>query len=204
MRIKRWFIVLMAFVGLGLAGLSTQNVKADSVVIPYRDSAFLTYPKEVLNVHNAIDFKVDEESFVPSLSVWRTSNVVKVADWSPEPWANIIYPSTQAFEVGPNLWLTNTQAFVLPFNEIVNQPINQPPHGYGNIFDDHIHATVENDGPITLWATPSYETPVQWIQSGTDWEIKGYYYSDQTGLWFDLGSGQWLSAYYVIGKISRF
>ncbi|MCH4169838.1 MAG: hypothetical protein LKF36_01310 [Lactobacillus sp.] len=193
---KKFLLGFLAALGLGLTLTTAKPVQADSVAIPFRDSAFLSYP------YTDKDYPVylfsPTDSYVPGLSAWKVTNTIKVQPYYPAPWENVIYPSEQAFEVGPNLWLTNMQAFLLPVGEVVSQPISKPEDStaFGKI-----EATVSSETPVALWATHDYKTPVQWVAPNSGWHIIRYYYSDDSGLWFDLGSNQWIPAYYVNNQV---
>ncbi|MCH4169798.1 MAG: hypothetical protein LKF36_01110 [Lactobacillus sp.] len=209
MRKKFISFILLATSVLLFALIPAKPVLADDeVVIPVRDSSFLT-----LNDPNYRDFLSKgvgffnsnpiADSYVPGLSTWKLSKLY-TGSWGggeADPWYRF---AREIYEVGPDMFLTDYQAIVIPANKITFKEIGvyrgkdfNDDSPWKMIFHSYYIVTVKNNGPVTLWQSPAYQTPVQQVNPGDTFTINQAYFSYDSGLWFDIGANQWIPAYYL-------
>ncbi|GAF39252.1 hypothetical protein FC83_GL001832 [Agrilactobacillus composti DSM 18527 = JCM 14202] len=210
MRKKILGFILLVASALLLTVIPAKSVSAadDEVAFPIRDSSFLTLNDndyQQLLAGKLSYFNSDvTSSYVPGLSVWKLSNLF-LGSWSrggeADPWYRW---AQEIYEVGPNLLLTNKQALRIPVDKVTNVGVGSY-LGTDAIKDGQFEiswvsnfiCTVKNNGPVTLWQSPDYLTPVQTVASGDKFTVNQVYFSYKSGLWFDIGANQWIPAFYL-------
>ncbi|GAF38620.1 hypothetical protein FC83_GL003106 [Agrilactobacillus composti DSM 18527 = JCM 14202] len=186
---------LLQFLSFGalLLGLSfilqqPQTVNAETMVaIPVEDSSFVTAGKGVTPT------KADQlqpTGPVYGLSAWK---IQATASLLSNRGSDLWNGATQAYKVGPDTWLADSQVLVIPQGKIVKTPANFIILPYDTSFTAGI---VDNDGPVALWGSTDYTRQVGTVKPGSVWTITRYYAGSDGSIWFDLGNNQWIPSFY--------
>ncbi|WP_156405575.1 hypothetical protein, partial [Agrilactobacillus composti] len=161
------FILLVASALLFVLIPAKPVLADDEVVIPVRDSSFLTlneynYKTLVSGEQSYFNSYPIEDSYVPGLSTWKLSKLY-TGSWSggeADPWYKL---AREIYEVGPDMFLTNFQAIRIPTNKITFKEIGvyrgkdfNDDSPWKMIFHSYYIVTVKNNGPVTLWQSPAY------------------------------------------------
>ncbi|MCH4169799.1 MAG: hypothetical protein LKF36_01115 [Lactobacillus sp.] len=202
------FILLVASALLFALIPAKPALADDEVVIPVRDSSFLTlnefnYQGLLSGERGYFNSNLVANSYVPGLSAWKLSRLY-TGGWAggqADPWYRT---ARELYEVGPDMFLTDYQAIVIPANKITFKEIGvyrgkdfNDDSPWKMIFHSYYIVTVKNNGTVTLWQSPAYQTPVQQVNPGDTFTINQAYFSYDSGLWFDIGANQWIPAYYL-------
>ncbi|KRM32851.1 hypothetical protein FC83_GL000133 [Agrilactobacillus composti DSM 18527 = JCM 14202] len=211
----------ISFIGLAVTALllslmpvQTTAAANNDVIFTIRDSSFLTLTSS--KYQDLVQHKLDsanvavKDSFVPGLTVWQFSNSYS-GYWSlpsEDPWG--IGFANKIYEVGPNLFLSVKQTLQIPVGKITRDGLGV--YSGSSALDNtpwqiawfsKYTATVQNDGPVAIWQSPAYQTPVQWVNPGESYNINQAYFSYDSGLWFDIGANQWIPAFYLNGNLGN-